>query len=65
MKGFKISPIHLPPVHKVRIKKRHYRLVLLVGSTAIVVVHYYAPNYEAHLGWALNILFIIDPTAEV
>ncbi len=66
MKGFKFSPMHLPPVKKVTVKRMHYRLLLLAASGVMLVVHYYAPDFEsrygAHLAFAVNLLFIIDPT---
>lgn len=62
MKGFKLSPIHLPAATRIKVKKTHYKVILVVGSTLIVVVHHYYPQYEAHVSYALNILFIVDPS---
>jgi hypothetical protein len=62
MKGFKLSKVHLPPVKRVKVKRTHYRLILFCSSCVLLVAHRYTPDYEAHVAWALNLLFIIDPT---
>ena len=62
MQGFKHSPLHCP-IHKVKIKKRYYRLWLVTTSIGILWVHYHAPDYEAHAALLVNVLFAIDPTA--
>lgn len=62
MKGFKISPVHLPPIKKVKVKRTHYRLLLFTISGVVLIAHHYAPDYDAHMAFAVNLLFIIDPT---
>lgn len=63
MKGFKLSPIHLPPIRRIKVKRTHYRAILGVASVLIFVAHAYIPDYEAHMALAVNMLFIVDPTA--
>jgi len=62
MKGFKLSPLHLPPVKKVKVKRAHYRMILAASSCVALIAHYYIPDHEAKVAFALNLLFIIDPT---
>lgn len=63
MKGFKLSPLNLPPVRKVKVKRTHYRVLLGLFSMIVFAAHHYWPDYEVHLALALNALFVIDPTA--
>lgn len=62
MKGFKLSPIHLPPIKKIKVKRAHYRMVLVLSSGAILVCAVYAPEHEMHVAFATNLLFALDPT---
>lgn len=63
MKGFKLSPIHLPPLHRIKIRRTHYRMTLIFASGCIFMANRYAPAYEAHVAFATNFLFAIDPTS--
>ena len=63
MRHFKMSPLHLPAVHKVKVRKVHYRACLAVTSVLILVFHFYLPEYEPHMALAVNLLFAVDPTA--
>lgn len=63
MKGFKMSTLHLPPIKKVQVKRRHYRVLLICCSAGIWVVHEYDPHHEMHVAFLTNLLFAIDPTA--
>lgn len=64
MKGFKISPLHrnfkMPVIHKVKLKKRYYRTILIVSAGAIWIVHEYHPHYEMHAAFLTNLLFAIE-----
>lgn len=62
MKGFKFSPIHLPPVHRVKVKRTHYRVILVTMSVVIWVCHEVSPGYEMHMVFLTNVLFALDPT---
>jgi hypothetical protein len=62
MKGFKISPVHLPPIKKVKVKRTHYRLLLFTTSCVVLIAHHYVPEHDDKLAFALNLLFVIDPT---
>lgn len=62
MKKFKLSPVHLPPIKRVKVKRSHYRVLLASCSCVVLIAHYYTPEHEAHVGLALNLLFVIDPT---
>jgi len=62
MKGFKLSPLRLPPIKRVKVKRTHYRLTLFFISCVALTTHFYMPDFEAHLAFALNLLFIVDPT---
>lgn len=61
MDGFKFSKLHCP-IHRVQVKKRHYKFVLFVASVSILAAHHYTPDYESHVAVLVNILFVIDPT---
>lgn len=63
MRHFKMSKLHLPPVHRVKVRKTHYRLCLVMASGLILCFHYYWPDYESHMAFAVNLLFAVDPTA--
>ena len=63
MKGFKFVHLH-HPIHKVKVKRFHYRLLLIMSSGAILWVHYKAPDFEAHSALLVNLLFAVDPTVE-
>lgn len=62
MKGFKLSPVHLPPIKKVKVKRTHYRLMLFTASCVVLTAHHYIPEHDDKVAFALNLLFIIDPT---
>ena len=62
MKGFKLSPVHLPPIKRVKVKRTHYRLLLFTISCVVLIAHHYMPEHDAYYGFALNLLFVIDPT---
>lgn len=62
MKGFKISPIHLPPVHKIKVKRTHYRLILICAAGGVWICHELSPGYEMHVAFLTNALFALDPT---
>lgn len=62
MKGFKLSPVHLPPIKRIQVKRTHYRVILACGSVVILVVHHYVPEHEAYVGLAVNLMFAFDPT---
>jgi hypothetical protein len=63
MKNFHMSKLHLPPVHKVKVRRTHYRLCLVLSSGLILVFHYKWPEFESHMALAVNLLFAVDPTA--
>ncbi len=63
MKGFVMSTLHLPPIKKVKVKRTHYRVCLVLSSGLILVFHYHWPDYETHMAFAVNLLFAVDPTA--
>lgn len=63
MQGFKFSPLKLPPIKKVKVKRSHYRMTLFAISCVGLAAHFTIPSYEVHLAFALNLLFIVDPTA--
>ena len=63
MKDFKFSSLILCPVRRAKIKKSHYKCVLTVASVLILAAHFYAPEFESHVAVAVNLLFIVDPTA--
>jgi len=62
MKDFRMSKLHYP-VHRVKLRKIHYRSILGISTVLILVVHYRWPEYESHMAVAVNLLFVIDPTA--
>lgn len=57
-----MSDIHLPPVKKVQVKRRHYRLILICTSAGIWAAHEWAPEHEMHVAFLTNLLFAVDPT---
>lgn len=63
MRHFRMSQLHLPPIHRVKVKKVHYRTCLFLASGMILCFHYYLPEYESHMAVAVNLLFVVDPTA--
>jgi hypothetical protein len=63
MKHFVLSKLHPPPLHRVKVRKTHYRVCLIVSSGLVLVFHYKWPEYEAHMGFMVSLLFAVDPTA--
>lgn len=63
MRDFRMSKLHLPPIKKVKVKRTHYRVCLVLTSGLILVFHYHWPEYESHMALAVNLLFAVDPTA--
>jgi len=63
LKGFKTSPIKiLCPIRKVKVKKTHYKCLLILAATAIWGAHELVPYYEQQVIFMTNLLFIFDPT---
>jgi hypothetical protein len=62
MKGFRVVNLHCP-IHKVKVKKTHYRLVLFSFATVAIYAHYNIPEHESLIAYLVNVLFVIDPTA--
>lgn len=62
MKDWHMSTLHLPPIHKVEVKRKHYRFILIIAAGGIWIGHEYAPGYEMHIAFLTNCLFALDPT---
>lgn len=61
--NFKFSPLRvLCPVRRVKIRKFHYRILLVVGGVVIYCAHVYFPEFEIHVVVAVNTMFALDPT---
>jgi hypothetical protein len=61
IKGWHIVNPKCPHFHR-KIKKNHYRLLLISGGIVFIIVHRYAPDYDVHAAAAWNTLFALDPT---
>ncbi len=59
---FKLVGGVLCPIRKVKVKKTHYRCLLMMAAGGIWMVHCYCPDYEMHVTFATNLLFAFDPT---
>ncbi len=62
MRSFQMSKLHCP-IHKMKVKRTHYKVCLGVSSILILVFHFHWPEYESHMAVAVNLLFVVDPTA--
>jgi hypothetical protein len=56
-----MSPLHVNPIRKVKIRRIHFNVVLLLFSSGVLCAHYYFPQHEAHVGFATNLLFLMNP----
>lgn len=62
MKGFNMSDLHFHPIKKVEVKRKHYRLVLVLSAGGIWIAHEFSPGHEMHVAFLTNLLFALDPT---
>lgn len=63
LRGTKWSPLRIQcPIRRVKVKKTHYKALLILASGAIWLAHHHMPDYEMHAVFATNLLFIFDPT---
>lgn len=62
MKSVRWSKLHLPHIEKVKVRKRHYRIVLICAAGGIWAVHEWHPHYEMHIAFLTNLLFALDPS---
>lgn len=62
MKGWHMSSVHLHPIKKIEVKRKHYRVILVVCAGGIWLTHEYFPDHEMHVAFLTNLLFAFDPT---
>lgn len=63
LRGFKFSPIHvLCPIKRIKVRRLHYRVLLVTGGVVIYACHVYFPEFEIHVVVLVNTLFALDPT---
>jgi len=71
LRGFKFSPLQIHcPIKRIKIKKLHYRIVLVMGGAGFYVCHVCFHEYlimgvpiDIHWAVAVNTMFALDPTA--
>lgn len=63
----KIKKIKLPHPHLSlpKVRKTHYRKIMLVAIVAMLSAHYLLPDHEQWLALITNLAFFYEPSIEV
>jgi hypothetical protein len=54
--------LHVPRIHKVKVKKRYYQAILILGSIGILIANQFFHHYEGLIASVTSVLFALDPT---
>lgn len=63
MRGFKVSTLHCPKC-RLKLTRRYFKVLLVVGAAAIMTAHYYFPEVETHLTVLGSLMALIDPAED-